>query len=253
MNGGDAIRLDGVSTVYEGERIPAIRDISLRVGRGDFVCVVGPNGAGKTTLLETINGILRYTSGNVRVLGQDIAKKGSQIRKRIGYVIQNFEIDPLAPFLVKDIVMSGRSGRMGLLKFPDEEDWTTVSRALEVVGISGFLNRPIGKLSGGEFQKVLFARAIAQEPDIFLLDEPFANLDAKSRKAIDRIISDLSSSGASILMVSHELGAIPQSCTHIVILDSGRVIAYGTREEILRSGQLDRLLPHGHTHRGRIG
>jgi len=245
MDGGDAIRLENVSTVYEGERVPAIRNISLKVGYGDFVCVVGPNGAGKTTLLETINGILSYTSGSVRVLGQNVAKGESQIRKRIGYVIQNFEIDPLAPFLVRDVVMSGRSGRIGLLRFPKETDRQAVTRALEIVGISGFLDRPIGKLSGGEFQKVLFARAIAQEPQIFLLDEPFANLDMRSRKATERIIANLSSSGASVLMVSHELGAIPHSCTHIIILDSGRIIGSGTREEIVQSGQLDKLLPHG--------
>lgn len=245
MLSGDALELANVDTVYEGERVPAITGINLRVAFGDFVCVVGPNGAGKTTLLETINGILKFTSGSVEVLGLDVARNGQQIRKRIGYVIQNFEIDPLAPFLVKDVVMTGRSGRIGLLRHPQESDRDAVRAALETVGMLDFLDRPIGKLSGGEFQKVLFARAIAQEPDILLLDEPFANLDMKSRKMTEGIISDLNSRGVSVLMVSHELGTIPLSCTHIVILDSGKIIASGPRDEIVQSGKLERMLPHG--------
>ncbi len=237
------VRLEKVSTVYEGERIPAIRDIDLEVSRGDFVCIVGPNGAGKTTLLETVNGILPCTSGRATVLGEDASKSGHSIRKRIGYVIQNFEIDPLAPFLCKNVVMSGRAGTIGLLKFPEESDWTKVREAMATVGVGDFENRPVGKLSGGEFQKILLARAIAQEPEIYLMDEPFANLDRRSRGSVSELISGLSRSGATVLMVSHEISTIPSACTHIVVMDQGRIARSGIRNEVLAGGVLEELLP----------
>ncbi len=235
--------MDSVSTVYEGERIPAIRDIDMVVDQGDFVCITGPNGAGKTTVLETINGILQCTSGTATALGMDVSKMGSAVRKRIGYVIQNFEIDPLAPFLCRNVVMSGRAGRIGLLRFPGEEDWKAVADAMEKVGISEFADRPVGKLSGGEFQKVLLARAMAQEPDIYLMDEPFANLDRSARVAVSDLISGLSRAGSTVLMVSHEIGSIPRACTHIVVMDRGRIIRHGRRDDVLASGILEELLP----------
>ena len=116
------IHLEKLSTVYEGERVPAIRDVNLSVMRGSLVSIVGPNGSGKTTLLESINGILRYTSGRGTVFGLEIITNGSFIRQRIGYVIQNFEVDPLSPFLCRNVVMSGRAGKIGLLRFPEPGD-----------------------------------------------------------------------------------------------------------------------------------
>lgn len=236
--------LDEVSTVYEGERLPAIRDVNLSIGAGDFVCVVGPNGSGKTTLLETINGILRNTSGRVRVFGLDVAESGHSVRTRTGYVIQNFEIDPLSPFLCKNVVISGRVGKIGLLRFPSEHDWAVVTRSMELVGMESYADRPVGKLSGGEFQKILLARAIAQEPDMFLLDEPFANLDLKSRADIDRLISDLNRQGATTIMVSHEIDSIPAACTHIIVMDRGRVAAFGPMSELTQSGVISSLMKH---------
>jgi zinc/manganese transport system ATP-binding protein len=243
MSAEPVVRMDRVSTVYEGERIPAIRDIDLVVERGDFVCITGPNGAGKTTILETINGILPCTSGTTTVLGMDVSRMGHAVRKRTGYVIQNFEIDPLAPFLCKNVVMSGRAGRIGLLRFPGQDDWDAVWSAMEKVGIRDFADRPVGKLSGGEFQKILLARAMAQEPELYLMDEPFANLDRKARAAVSDLISGLSGARSTVLMVSHEIGSIPRACTHIVVMDRGRVIEHGRRDEVLASKILEELLP----------
>lgn len=236
------VLLDEVSTVYEGERLPAIRDVSLSINAGDFVCVVGPNGSGKTTLLETINGILRNTSGKVRVFGLDVTESGHSVRTRTGYVIQNFEIDPLSPFLCKNVVMSGRVGKIGLLRFPSVNDWSVVDRSMRLVGMESYADRPVGKLSGGEFQKILLARAIAQEPDMFLLDEPFANLDLKSRADVDRLISDLNRKGATTVMVSHEIDSIPAACSHIIVMDRGRVVAFGPRDELLSNGMISSLM-----------
>ena len=236
------VLLEELSAVYEGERVPAIRDINLSVDAGDFICIVGPNGAGKTTLLEVVNGVLPHTAGTARAFGLNVSEHGGQIRKRIGYVIQNFEIDPLSPFLCRNVVMSGRAGRIGLLRFPTMQDWEIVSRAMTLVGMGSYSSRPVGKLSGGEFQKILIARAIAQEPDMFLLDEPFANLDLRARADVDRLICDLNRDGSTVLMVSHDLGSIPLSCTRVVLMDRGRIVAEGPRDEMLRSGAIAELL-----------
>ncbi len=240
--GSEIIRLVNLCTAYEGERVPAIREVDLSVRSGDFVCVVGPNGSGKTTLLETINGLLRYTSGRGEVFGLDIASNGNAIRRRVGYVIQNFEIDPLSPFLCKNVVMSGCTGKIGLLRFPDSRDWERVRSSMDLVGMSSYWRRPVGKLSGGEFQKILLARAIAQEPDVFLLDEPFANLDLGSRSEVERLLSRIHAEGSTLLMVSHEVNSIPRSCTHIVVMDGGRIMSQGPRDEIIQSGIIDEIL-----------
>jgi ABC-type Mn2+/Zn2+ transport system ATPase subunit len=238
----DVIQLENLSAVYEGERVPAIREINLSVASGDFVCILGPNGAGKTTLLEVVNGILPYTSGMGRTFGLKIPEHGDHIRTRIGYVIQNFEIDPLSPFLCKSVVMSGRAGKIGLLRFPTKHDWDVVNRSLSLVGMDSYASRPVGKLSGGEFQKVLIARAIAQEPEIFLLDEPFANLDINARTEVDRLIRELNRGGSTMLMVSHDVDSIPVACTRIVVIDRGRIVAEGPRDEMLGSGAVSDIL-----------
>ena len=238
----EIIRLENLSTSYEGERIPAIRQVDLSVHPCDFVCIVGPNGSGKTTLLETINGILRYSSGQGRVFGLEIRSNGSAIRRRTGYVIQNFEIDPLSQFLCKNVVMSGRTGKIGLLRFPGPNDWQVARRSMDMVGMGSYWNRPVGKLSGGEFQKILLARALTQEPEMFLLDEPFANLDVRSKSEIDKLLSRLNASGSTILMVSHEIGSIPLSCSHIVVMESGRITVKGRRDEVISSGAIEDAL-----------
>lgn len=242
VTGTEVIRLEGLSTAYEGERIPAITDVDLSVAVGDFVCVVGPNGSGKTTLLETINGILKYTSGKGAVFGLEILANGSSIRRRTGYVIQNFEIDPLSPFLCKNVVMSGRAGRIGLLRFPSERDWEVVKNSMDTVGMGSYWDRPVGKLSGGEFQKILLARALAQEPELFLLDEPLANLDVRSRADIDRLLSEVHAAGSTMIMVSHEVNSIPRSCSHIVVMDRGKIIRAGVRDKVVDSGIIDEIL-----------
>ena len=234
--GNEVISLEMLSTAYEGERIPAIRDVNLSVTRGDLLCIVGPNGSGKTTLLESINGILRYTSGHGRAFGLEIISNGSCIRQRMGYVIQNFEIDPLSPFLCKNVVMSGRTGKIGLLRFPGARDWDAVRRSMTRVGMASYWSRPVGKLSGGEFQKILIARALAQEPEVFLLDEPFANLDIRSKADMDKLLSELHAAGSTVLMVSHDVNSIPRSCTHIVVLDEGRIVGSGQKDEVMESG-----------------
>lgn len=218
------IELNNVSTIYEGEKIPTLTKVSLAVQQSEFLTILGPNGAGKTTLLETINGLLN-SKGEITVLGMDLKKYGTEIRKRIGYVPQEFTCDNLTPFLVKDVVLMGRYGKVGLLKSPTAKDYTIITKTMEFLSIVTLKDTPVGKLSGGQLQKVLIARALAKEPDILLLDEPFSNLDLKSRTDIAQKISSLHSCGLTILMVVHDRSSIPSTCKRIITMDKGEIVS----------------------------
>lgn len=238
----NVIELQNIETIYEGEKIPVINGIDLKIKEREFVSIIGPNGAGKTTLLETINGLLGYTNGKGFVFGKEILKYKSQIRKETGYVIQNFEIDPLSPFLCKDIVMLGRTGKIGTFKFASKKDWDKVWYSMGLVGMIDFANRPVGKLSGGEFQKILLARALAQQPRLLLLDEPFSNLDFAARTQIETLLSRLHERyKITILMVSHDLSFVPSRCKRIVVLDHGRIIMDGKKQDILKSDLIHKI------------
>jgi len=218
------IQLKNVSTIYEGEKIPTITNVNLTILKGEFLTIVGPNGAGKTTLLETINGLL-LSEGETLVLGMNLKKNGSKIRKRIGYVPQEFTCDSLTPFLVKDVILMGRFGKIGLLKAPTSKDHKIVTETMEFLSILGLQNNPVGKLSGGQLQKVMIARALAKQPDILLLDEPFSNLDLKSRSEISYKISSLNEKGLTIVMVIHDRSSIPETCRRIITMEHGEIIS----------------------------
>jgi len=229
------VRLVGVSTTYEGEKRPAIRDISLRVGSGELVSIIGPNGAGKTTLLETILGLLP-SEGLVEVLGLDVKKRGREVRSRAGYVPQDFMVGAETPFLARDVVMMGRTARIGLFRLPSREDWAIVEAVMAELGILDLADRPIGKLSGGQQQKVMIARALAKEPELLLLDEPFSNLDASSRGLVCDIISGLRDElGTTILVVTHDLTAMPEDCDRVALLNGGLLTAYGEPDDVFSS------------------
>jgi len=242
LDGDLAVELHDIATIYEGERIPVIHDIDLTVKRGEMVSVIGPNGAGKTTLLETINGLLEYTAGHGRVFGQEITANANALRKHIGYVIQNFDLDPRDPFLARDVVMTGRTGKIGPLRFPRQHDWHVVREKMELVDMSTFSTRPVGKMSGGEFQKLLLARALAQEPSLLLLDEPFSHLDISARRQMAERISEVNEhDDVTVIMVSHDLQSIPSACSRVVVMDRGRIVMQGTRDEMMSSAMVSRI------------
>ena len=240
------IELKQINTIYEGEKIPVIKGINLSVKNGEFICILGPNGAGKTTLLETVNGLLSYTGGEGYVFGKEISKNKTFVRKHTGFLIQNFEIDPLAPFLCKDVVMMGLTGKTGLFRFHTKKDWEKVWYSMGLVGMIDFANRPVGKLSGGEFQKILMARVLTQQPKLLLLDEPFSNLDYSSRHQIETLLNRLHEKyNLTILMVSHDLSFIPQRCNRIIVLDKGKVLMDGIKEDVLSSENVKNILKKG--------
>ncbi|MGA9351255.1 MAG: ABC transporter ATP-binding protein [Anaerolineae bacterium] len=221
----------------------ALRGVSLRVRRGEFVGIIGPNGAGKTTLLTLINGLGRLLQGRVRVLGHLLGRDNvRQVRTRVGYVAQVQNIDPRMPIVVREVVMIGRCGRLGLLRRPSGADWEIVERMIELVGMSHLAHRPIGHLSGGEQQRVAIARALVQEPDIFLLDEPTANLDWRAQREILELVKRIHTTRKlTTLFVTHDLNTLPRACDRVVLMKDGLIRGKGRPEEMLREDVLSEL------------
>lgn len=233
------IVLKDVNTVYEGARFPTLYDINLTTYKGEFVFIIGPNGSGKTTLLETILGMLPIEKGTVEVMGKSVFKHKRKIRKKVGYLIQGVEFDPQKPFLVKTAVMTARSGRLGLLKFPRKGDREIGRYCFDAVRnkeeVEDYWMRPIGKLSGGMQQKVRIANILAAEPDILLLDEPFANLDINARQEMFKLFLRLNRlANTTILCVSH-IGDMPQGIDRVVMIQKGRIVLNAEPEEALNS------------------
>lgn len=222
---GPAITLSGVYTAYEGAANPSLRNINLTIDRGEFLVVGGPNGAGKTTLLETINGMLRITHGSARICGINLLTDGVGVRRRVGYVIQNFAFDPLSPFTAGEVVLMGRYGRLGYLNRPKEPDIRATRQAMQMLGIEDLADSPIGTLSGGQQQKVLIAQNLAKEPDIMLLDEPFSNLDLIAKHSVSTLLHDLVGAGITVIVVSHAFDDLPPRPIRILVMNEGEVTA----------------------------
>ncbi len=228
------IKLEGVSTVYEGESRPAIKGINLTVKRNELVYVVGPNASGKTTLLETINGLLPPFNGKVSVFGLDVQSNGRKVRCQIGYVPQDFMVKPGEPYTALDVVLMGRYGQIGFLHHPEEKDKKKALEAMKLIGIQELADRPMGKLSGGQQQKVMLARALAKNPKILLLDEPFSNLDPDSRGQIPSLITKLhKEKDLTTLIVTHDIHHMLDNCTRVIVVTGGKVTFDGTPEKAL--------------------
>ena len=221
----------------------ALRGVSLKVRAGEFVGIIGPNGAGKTTLLTVVNGLGRLLRGRVKVLGYQLAPgNGHSLRKKIGYVAQVQTIDPRMPMNVREVVMIGRYGLLGLLGRPGRHDWEVVDEMLALVGMSHLARRPIGHLSGGEQQRVAIARCLAQEPEIFLLDEPTASLDWKAQADILKLVKEIHETrNLTTLFVTHDLSCLPTACDRIVLMKEGRIWGEGIPVELLTDDNLSRL------------
>lgn len=241
------IALDHIVTAYEGADRPSLHDVSLRVNRGEFVMVGGPNGAGKTTLLESINGMLPITHGSAEVCGLDVRAQGTDLRKRVGYVLQNFSFDPLTPFTSREVIMMGRYGRLGFFRRPGPEDTRHVDRAIQTLGIEDLAEKPIGTLSGGQQQKVLIAQNLAKEPEVLLLDEPYSNLDIESREHLSRILLDLTRQGITTVVVSHAFDGLPESTIRLLVMNGGAI----TLDRTCRADELVSVIRAGsHTAAG---
>lgn len=221
----------------------ALQGVSLEVRKGEFIGIIGPNGAGKTTLLTVINGFGKLVHGQAWVLGWWLNRKNSiDLRKRIGYVAQVENIDPRLPISVRETVMVGCYGRLGLFHRPTRSHWERVDKALEMVGMAHLAQRPIGHLSGGEYQRAAIARALVQQPEIFLLDEPTASIDQKAQREILSLIQLIHKEyHTAILFVTHDLRTLPPTCQRLILMKEGKIWQQGSPESMLREEVLSQL------------
>ncbi|WBB78496.1 anchored repeat-type ABC transporter ATP-binding subunit [Micromonospora sp. WMMD882] len=215
-----ALDIEGLDVDLGGRAV--LRDIRLHLDRGELVGLLGPNGAGKTTLLRAILALIRTRGGTVTVEGQP-SRPG---RSGVGYVPQRHEFTWDFPISVEQAVMTGRTGRMGLLRRPGVGDWRAVGEAMDRVQLTGLRRRPVGELSGGQRQRVLVARALALAPSILLLDEPFTGLDMPTQELLGDLFTSLAREDRAVLMTTHDLVAAVDSCTRLVLLN-GRIVADG--------------------------
>jgi ABC-type Mn2+/Zn2+ transport system ATPase subunit len=221
----------------------ALQGVSLEVKKGEFIGIIGPNGAGKTTLLTVINGLGKLVHGQARVLGSCLNGTNSiNLRKRIGYVAQVERIDPRLPISVRETVMVGCYGRLGLFHRPTRAQRERVDEVLEMVGIARLSQRPIGHLSGGEYQRAAIARALVQQPEIFLLDEPTASIDQKAQREILSLIQLIHKEyHTTTLFVTHDLRMLPSICDRLILMKDGQIWQQGNPQSMLRGEVLTQL------------
>ncbi len=228
---GVNVRVNNLAVSYNGKKV--FENISFSVESGQLVGIIGPNGAGKSTLLKSILGLMSIDRGEVQLLESSV----SRARRKIAYVPQRSDINLDFPVSVEDVVMMGRFPHLTWWGLPGKKDREVVTESLKEVGMIGFRHRQIGQLSGGQLQRVFLARALAQEAEIFFLDEPFAGIDMTSETMIMDLLRGLRDQGKSIFVVHHDLSKAETYFDTLVLLKN-RLIAFGSREEVFREETL---------------
>jgi len=211
------LKVRGLTVAY-GER-PAVFSIDADLPAGEMTAVVGPNGAGKSSFLKGAMGIAPRLAGSVEFFGKPL----SQMRDRVAYVPQRASVDWEFPARVIDVAMMGLYRRKGLFRLFGRQDRDAAMAALARVGMDGFADRQIGMLSGGQQQRVFLARALAQGADLYLLDEPFAGVDAATERAIVDVLRDLKAEGRTVLCVHHDLSTVPRYFDRALLLNVRRI------------------------------
>lgn len=226
---------EGLTVTYRNG-VTALKDANFAIPRGTIAALVGVNGAGKSTLFKAIMGFLPAAAGEIGVLGQTVRQA---IKAGIvAYVPQAEEVDWSFPVLVSDVVMMGRYGHMGLLRRPKPADHDAVAQALARVGMSDFADRQIGELSGGQRKRVFLARALAQNGQVILLDEPFTGVDVQTEEAIITLLRELRDEGRVMLVSTHNLGSVPEFCDQTVLV-KGTVLNFGPTNEVFTKTNLE--------------
>jgi manganese/iron transport system ATP-binding protein len=231
-----SIEVSNVTVAYPNGHT-ALRDAAFQLSSGTIAALVGVNGSGKSTLFKAIMGFVKPVSGSIRLAGSTVQESRKQ--KLVAYVPQTEEVDWTFPVSVWDVVMMGRYGHMNFLRIANAEDKRMVNESLARVGMTEFKDRQIGELSGGQKKRVFLARALAQNGQIILLDEPFTGVDVTTEEAIITLLRSLRDEGRIILVSTHNLGSVPEFCDHVVLVNR-TVLASGPLEDVFTEDNLNR-------------
>ncbi|EFO80222.1 ABC transporter related protein [Oscillochloris trichoides DG-6] len=212
-----ALALEGLTVMYPGASRPALREVSLSVPTGRRVALVGANGSGKSTLLKAVAGLLYPQAGSIRIYGRPVGA----CHHRVAYLPQRGEIDWDFPVTVERMVLAGRYVHLGWLRSPNQSDQQRVLQVLEQLGLADLAQRQISQLSGGQQQRALLARALVQDADLLLLDEPLSAVDAASRAIIAAVLERLGQQGKTALVATHHLDRLEEEFDHIFGLEQG--------------------------------
>ncbi len=214
-----AVEVNDLTVAYREHAV--LWDVDLDVPKGVLLAVVGPNGAGKTTLIKAIMGLVKPAAGDVRVLGRPYREQ----RLRVGYVPQRGSVDWDFPTTVLDVVMMGRYGALGWLRRPGRRERDRAMESLARLGMQDFADRQISQLSGGQQQRVFLARALAQEAEVYLMDEPFQGVDATTERAIVTLLRELQDAGRTVVVVHHDLNTVREYFDWVLLLNVRRIAA----------------------------
>lgn len=226
MNRDVAIEVSRLTVSYGP--VPALLDISLKIPAGNLVGVIGPNGSGKSTLIKAVLGFVKPDYGSVKLFGEDVGR----VKGKVAYVPQRGAVDWDFPITVREIAAMGRYGHRRWWQDLTSEDFRAADEALEKVRMSEFAKRQIGQLSGGQQQRVFMARALAQDADIMLLDEPFAGVDAATERAILDVLEETKQQGKTLVVVHHDLATAAEYFDLLVLLKQ-RLFGFGSPRQVL--------------------
>jgi manganese/zinc/iron transport system ATP- binding protein len=210
-----------VEVVLNGATI--LKNLTFRISPGQFVLVLGPNGAGKTTLLKVVNGLLPAYRGSIRLFGEMLTPAtAKRLRRRIAFLPQDVAVDTRMPITVEEVVSIGRLARRPVMARMSEDDRIIIRESMETVGVADLAERPFGQLSAGQKQKVSLARALSQEADLMLLDEPLSNLDPRAQRDVCNTIDSIhEETSKTVLLVTHLLETVPRSADRAVTMKGG--------------------------------
>ncbi len=239
------IQIDGLSVFAGGRAILSVEH--LAIADGEVVTILGPNGAGKSTLLKCCLGFQRGSMGEVRLLGRSVRRAGlNRLRRRVGYVPQILAAHSEMPLTLREVVAIGRCGIVGLFRPLGRDDWQIVDEWIDRLGLGRLADSAYSDLSGGEQRKALIARAMVQQPELLMLDEPTANLDLFWREQIVAVLEELYRRiNLTVVLVCHELEVIPPCCRRVVLLEAGRITADGSPAKVLTDERIASLYGGG--------
>lgn len=233
MNRGGIIEVENLTVHYD--KTPVLWQVNVSIPEQKLIAIVGPNGAGKSTFLKTLLGLKKSIAGSVRFWGLPYDK----VRKKVAYVPQRISVDWNFPINVLDVVLMGRFGKLGFLKWIKPSDREVAKEALDQVGMFSFAKRQISQLSGGQQQRVFFARALVQDAEVYLMDEPFAGIDMATEKTLMEMLISLKKKGKTLLVVHHDLATVKEYFDWVILLNTC-LIASGPMDEIFNEVNIHR-------------